>query len=89
MDEVDFLNNFNMKFIELSKLIDSWDLIKVNSKSEFNKLTEKVLNKLYEGQSETKIERIIESELCVTYGLYVTEFDTKLLAKEIMKWWNE
>jgi hypothetical protein len=89
MDEVDFLNNFNMKFIELSKLIDSWDLIKVNSKSEFNKLTEKILSKLYEGQTEITIERIIESELCVTYGLYVTEFDTKLLAKEIMKWWNE
>jgi hypothetical protein len=89
MNEVDFLNEFNGKFTELSKLIKSWNLIKVTSRSEFDTLTEKILNKLYEGQSEIKIKQIIESELCVTYGLYKTEFDSNQLTQEVMAWWNE
>lgn len=89
MNEVDFLSDFNGKFAELSKLIKSWNLIKVNSTSGFDKLTEKILSKLYEGPTEIKIRRILEGELCVTYGLFKTEFDSSQLSKEVMTWWNE
>lgn len=89
MNEVDFLNDFNGEFAELSKLIKSWNLVKVTSTSGFDNLTEKILSKLYEGQTEIKIRRVIESELCVTYGLFKTEFDSKQLSKEVMTWWNE
>jgi hypothetical protein len=47
------------------------------------------LRNLYEGQSELKIERILESELCVTYGLFATDFDAAKLSNEIMAWWND
>jgi hypothetical protein len=89
MNEVDFLRDFNGKFAELSKLIKSWNLSKVTSTNGFDNLTEKILSKLYEGQTEVKIKRIIESELCVTYGLFKTEFDSNQLSKEVMTWWNE
>ena len=89
MNEVDFLNVFNGKFAELSKLIKSWNLVKVTSPSGIDNLTEKILSKLYEGQTEIKIRRVIESELCVTYGLFKTDFDSNQLSKEVMTWWNE
>ncbi len=89
MNEINYLNDFNGKIAELSKLIKSWDLIKLTSVSGLEKLAEKILNKLYEVQNEIKIKRIIESELCVTYGLYKTEFDSEQLTKEVMTWWNE
>lgn len=88
MNEVEFLNDFNGKFSELSKLIKSWNLIKVISRSEFDKLTKKILSNLNERQTEIKIKQIIESELCVNYGLYKTEFDSNQLTKEVMTWWN-
>ena len=88
MNEVEFLNDFNGKFSELSKLIKSWNLINVISRSEFDKLTKKILSNLNERQTEIKIKQIIESELCVNYGLYKTEFDSNQLTKEVMTWWN-
>jgi hypothetical protein len=89
MNENHFLNNFTEKLSELSRLIKTWNLVQAPSKGEFDKLAEKILTKLYEGQPKIKIERIIESELCVTYGLYKTEFDADKLANEIMAWWNK
>lgn len=86
---MDFLNEYNGKFAELSKLIKSWNLIKVTSMSELDRLTEKMLSKLYEGQTEIKIKQLIESELCVTYGLYKTEFDSEQLTKDVMTWWSK
>ena len=88
MNETELLNDFNGNLARLSKLIKSWNLIQISSRSKFDKLAEKILNKLYEGQS-SKIKRIIESELCVTYGLYTTEFDADKLTNEIMVWWSE
>lgn len=89
MNEDDFLNEFNGKFAELSKLIHSWNLIKGVSRNDFDKLTQKILSKLYEEQPEIKIKQLLESELCVTYGLYNSEFDSEQLTKEVMTWWNE
>jgi hypothetical protein len=89
MNKEDIVNNFNGKKAELSKLIKSWHLIDVSSKSDFGNLSEKILRNLSEGQTELKIKRIIESELCVTYGLFKTDFDAEKLTNEIMSWWNE
>jgi hypothetical protein len=89
MNKEDILKDFNRKKAELSKLIKSWNLIDRNSKNEFSRLSDKILIALTEGQSELKIKRVIESELCVTYGLFKTELDTEKLTNEIMIWWNE
>jgi hypothetical protein len=88
MNKIDILNDFKGKTSELSKLIKSWNLIDVSSKNSFDKLSEKILNTLYEGQTELKVKRIIESELCVTYGLFSTDFDSEKLTKDIMSWWH-
>ncbi len=88
MNKTDILKDFTGKVSELSKLIKSWNLIDVSSKSSFDKLSEKILNNLYNGQTEIKIKRIMESELCITYGLFVTDFDAEKLTKDIMTWWN-
>lgn len=89
MDKINTENDFNGKKSELSKLIKSWNLIEMNSNSDFGRLSEKILSTLSEGQTEIKIKRIIESELCVTYGLFKTDFDAEKLTNEIMTWWNE
>ena len=89
MSEADFLNEFNGRVAQLAKLMKSWDLLKGNSIGGVDKLAEKVLSKLYEGQTAIEIKRIIESELCGTYGLYNTEFDSGKLTREVMNWWNE
>jgi hypothetical protein len=89
MDKIHIENDFNGKKSELSKLIKSWNLIDMSSKSDFGRLSEKILSTLSEGQAELKIIRILESELCVTYGLFKTDFDAEKLTNEIMTWWNE
>lgn len=89
MSDINLLRDFNDKLSKLSKLIKSWDLIQSTSKREFDLLAEKILNNLYEGQTELKIKRIIESELLVTYGLYKTEFDSEKLIVDIMNLWHE
>jgi len=45
-----------------------------------------LLRALNKGVNAEKIRRIIESELCVTFGLYSNEFDSNILANQIMKW---
>jgi hypothetical protein len=89
MTEEGLINEYYGNIAELSKLIKSWNLIKVSSAREFDKLSEKILKNLYDRQDEIKIKQIIESELCATYGLYITEFNSNFLTNEIMNWWNE
>lgn len=89
MSEADLPNEFNGRLSQLAKLMKSWDLIKGNSIGGADMLAGKVLSKLYEGQAAIAIKRIIESELCVTYGLYNTEFDSGKLTREVMNSWNE
>lgn len=48
-------------------------------------LSKKLLNALQKGENVEKIRRIIESELCVTFGLYSSEFDSNILANQIMQ----
>lgn len=89
MNKEDILKDFNSKASGLSRLIHSWNLIGGSSKDSFGKLSGKILRNLKEEQSELKIERILVSELCVTYGLFATDFDAKKLSKEIMAWWHD
>lgn len=89
MNQESLLNDFNGRVTELSKLIKSWNLIQTTSKNEFDILAKQILNKLYDGQTGTLIKRFLESELCLTYGLYKPEFDSDRLTNEVMSWWNE
>jgi hypothetical protein len=89
MNEADLLDDFNGRVAKLSKLINSWDLVQTTTKNEFDILAKKILKKLYDGQSEIVIKRLLESELCLTYGLYKTEFDADRLTNEVMTFWNE
>ncbi len=88
MNDEYILNDFNGKKAELSKLIKSWNIIEESSKSDFDTLSQKILNNLNDGQIEEKIKQILESEFCVTYGLYKTDFNSDKLTNEIMNWWN-
>lgn len=88
MNKEDILQDFSGKLSELSRLINSWNLIRVSTKDSFDDLPKKILRKLYEEQDDLKIKRILESELCVTYGLFATEFNSDKLSNEIMTWWN-
>jgi hypothetical protein len=74
---------------KLSKLIQTWDLINFASASQFNEFSKKLLIRLYEGENSLQIKGIIESELCITLGLYNTEIDSNLLTNQIMLWWKK
>jgi 23S rRNA pseudoU1915 N3-methylase RlmH len=80
------MTEFEGQIKELSKLIYSWNLINVTSKSQLDDFSKKLLDALSKDEKFEKIRRIIESELCVTYGLYSNEFDSNNLAKQIMQW---
>ncbi|RLJ31798.1 hypothetical protein CLU97_1237 [Chryseobacterium sp. 7] len=83
----DWINERNGNFAQLKKLIVSMNLIPGLSKSSFDYLTEKLLQQLEKGADQEKLERIIETELCVSYGLYRSELNSEELASEIFKWW--
>ncbi|TDO28138.1 hypothetical protein [Sediminibacterium goheungense] len=83
------MNEFQGQIKELSKLIHNWNLINVASKSQLDDFSVKLLNALHGSGNGEKIKRIIESELCITYGLYNNEFDADILAEQIMQWQNK
>ncbi|MCU0417667.1 MAG: hypothetical protein MUE33_10840 [Cytophagaceae bacterium] len=80
------MTEFEGQIKELSKLIYDWNLINADSKSQLDDFSKKLLNALLKEESVEKISRIIESELCVTFGLYSNEFDSNILAEQIMQW---
>lgn len=80
------MTEFAGQIKELAKLIYNWDLINLATKSQFDDFSKKLLNALSKEESVEKNRRIIRSELCVTFGLYSNEFDSKMLATQIMKW---
>jgi hypothetical protein len=83
------MTEFEGQIKDLSKLMKTWNLINVFSANQFDEFSHKLLIKLYEGENSLKIKRIIESELCVTFGLYNTEFDSELITNQIMFWWDK
>ena len=63
-------------------------LVEPSSIAVLHKFAAKILDILYSGENIAKIKRIIESELCITYGLYETEFDSEKLTNGILTWWS-
>ena len=54
MNENQFVNDFNVDLESLSKLIYKWHLMNSYSKSEVKNLSNKILNNLYEEETEEK-----------------------------------
>jgi hypothetical protein len=77
------------KIKELSKLIFNWGLIDVSAKDQFDSFSRKLLIALDRGVSIEKLRAIVESELCLTYGLYQHEFDADKLASQLMQWFDK
>jgi hypothetical protein len=88
MSGEDYIKIFQGKHAELSKLIRSWNLVAQSSADEFDKLAERILVLLDEGDDGTKTSRVIESQFCVTFGLFKWDFDAVLLTEEILLWWE-
>jgi len=80
------MTEFEGQIKELSKLIYNWNLINVTTKSQLDDFSKKLLNALSKEENAEKIRRIIDRELCVTFGLYSNEFNSIILAKQIMQW---
>ena len=83
------MTEFEGQIKDLSKLIYNWNLINSVSKSELDEFSKKLLNALDKEETEEKIIRIIETELCVRFGLYKSEFDSTVLAKQVIQWRNK
>lgn len=76
-------------FCELRKIINSWNLIPECPKDEFDDLNNKILSQLYQDTEIEKINRILQSELIVNYGLFSNEFNSEKLTNDIVSWWNK
>lgn len=70
MDINDLINEHNKDFARLKKLIISMNLIPGISKRSFDPLIDKLLQQLEKGADKDKLKGIIETEFCVSYGLY-------------------
>ena len=81
--------DFKNKFSELRKILNSWDLIPGVPMDEFDGLNHQILSHLYKGVDFDKLNRVLESELSVTFGLYHDEFSAEKMTSEIMEWWNK
>jgi len=88
VDNKELKRKYDGDFSELRKIINSWNLISGSSNHEFDSLNNKILNQLYKNSEPEKIERILQSELIITYGLFSNEFDSKIFLDRIMNWWN-
>lgn len=75
-------------FMNLRKIINSYDLIPGSPSDEFDSLNYKILSHLYKDADFEKIKRVLESELTVNYGFFSDEVDADQMASEIMHWWN-
>lgn len=84
----DLINERNGNIARLKKLIISMNLMPGLSKSSFDHLTEKLFQQLEKGTDQDKLEKVIETELCVSYGLYKSEFDSEEVTSEIFSWWE-
>lgn len=88
MDKKDLKRIYDGNFSQLRKIINSWNLISGSPVDEFDSLNNKILSHLYKNGDAQKIDRILQSELVVTYGLFNNEFDSEIFVKQIMNWWN-
>ncbi|NIF06760.1 hypothetical protein F3J23_15035 [Chryseobacterium sp. Tr-659] len=88
MDINDLINERHGNFTHLKKLIVSINLMPGISKSSFDHITEKLLQHLEKGVDKNKLKIVIETELCLTYGLYTYEFNSEELSETIFDWWK-
>lgn len=88
MNQNDLKNEFKGNFLELRKIINAWNLIPDAPSDEFDDLNYKILSHLYQNADLKKIQRVVESELTVTYGLFSNEFKSEILINDIMAWWT-
>jgi len=88
VDKKDLKRIYNGDFSQLRKIINSWNLISGSPDDEFDSLNNKILSELYKNPDAEKIDKILQSELVVTYGLFNNEFDSELFVNQIMNWWN-
>ena len=88
MDNKELKIEFDSNFLQLRKIINSWDLIPGAPKDEFDTLKHKILSHLYKNADIEKIKRVIESDLCSYYGLFSNEFESSKMIKEIAEWWE-
>ncbi len=88
MNEEDLKREFKGKFLELRKIINSYDLIPHAPSDEFDALNHKILSNLYKDADFEKIQRVLDSELISYYGLFPNEVEIEKLASEIIEWWN-
>ena len=88
MDKKDLKRIYGGDFSQLRKIINSWNLISGSQDDEFDSLNNKILSQLYKNADEEKIDRILQSELVVTYGLFNKEFASEIFMNQIMNWWN-
>ena len=82
------INERYTNFEQLKKLIISMNITSGMDKNFCAHLAEKMLQQLEKGADMQKIQNIIESELCVGYGLYRNEFNSEKITNEIMHWWE-
>ncbi len=88
MDKKELKRKYDGDFSQLRKIINSWNLISGSPADEFDSLNNKILSQLYKIADAEKIDRILQSELIVTYGLFSNEFDLEVFVNQIMNWWN-
>ncbi len=88
MNKDQIKKEFKENFLELRKLLNSWELIPGSSKDEFDSLNHQILSHLYRGVDFEKISSVLDSELTVTYGLSYDLEDSEKIATEIIEWWN-
>lgn len=89
VNEINLLiNERNNQIEQLNKLIHSMNLIVNAHKGTFRHLAEKLLQQLEKKTNTDKIKAIIESELCVTYGLFSNEFNSDKITIDIINWWE-
>ncbi|MGU3373879.1 hypothetical protein [Chryseobacterium sp. M5A1_1a] len=84
----DYINEHNGNFVRLKTLIVSMNLMPGVSKSNFDHLAERLLQLLEKGADQSRLKDVIESDLCVSYGLYRSEFNSEKIARDIFDWWE-
>ena len=87
-DKKELRRKYDGDFSQLRKIINSWNLISGSPDDEFDSINNKILSELYKNADVEKIDRILQSELIVYYGLFNDEFDSEVFVNQIMNWWN-
>ena len=88
MDRKEIKNNFKKDFLELRKIINSWNLIPDSPEDEFDSLNYKILGHLYKNTNVNEIGNILKNYFIVDLGYLDEEINTDIFSYEIMNWWN-